>query len=255
MARNSGTAPFVAVDHIRDQIIHPRERTAKKEIWAQVQQYISKYESRVREDLQRVRGEDFRVWQWVAELKAGPLSLPSSPGDRSLRTPVNTFNNTKSPMNPSQTPHPNHTSNESVQQWPHVPVTHSISRPPGWQGGAFQHSKHVAAPPSPPTSCLKVRHMFEVAKMQQVKGWEATVKSEIVRRCNNAQILHIAVDSKSEEGTVYIKTKSTTDAGLVFSCLHGQWYRGQLVTAKYLKLERYHERFPDSRSCTSAMRG
>ena len=54
-------------------------------------------------------------------------------------------------------------------------------------------------------------------------------------------------------------------------CLHGQWYRGQLVTAKYLRLERfeqsalqtlkknhiycrYHERFPDSKKSFVPMR-
>ena len=35
-----------------------------------------------------------------------------------------------------------------------------------WQGCAFPLGKHVAAPLAPPTSCLKVRHMFDV--LQQV---------------------------------------------------------------------------------------
>ena len=82
------------------------------------------------------------------------------------------------------------------------------------------------------------------------------VKEEILRRCSEAKILHIAVDTQSEEGTVYIKTAGMEDAGKVFRwvegmlklsvviavlyrCLHGQWYRGQLVTAKYLRLERW----------------
>ena len=78
-------------------------------------------------------------------------------------------------------------------------------------------------------------------------GWVLAIKEEILRRCSNSSILHIAVDTESVEGTVYIKTSSPDDAGRVFRALHGQWYRGQLVTAKYLRLERYHERFPDSR--------
>jgi len=80
------------------------------------------------------------------------------------------------------------------------------------------------------------------------------VKEEILRRCAEAAILHIAVDTQSEEGTVYIKTAGMEDAGKVFRCLHGQWYRGQLVTAKYLRLERYHERFPDAKSSCVAMK-
>ena len=42
------------------------------------------------------------------------------------------------------------------------------------------------------------------------------MKEEIVRRCAEAKILHIAVDTQSEEGTVYIKTASMEDAGKVF---------------------------------------
>ena len=47
--------------------------------------------------------------------------------------------------------------------------------------------------------------------------------------------------------------RSLEEAGKVFRCLHGQWYRGQLVTAKYLRLERYHERFPDSQYSNQAL--
>ena len=42
------------------------------------------------------------------------------------------------------------------------------------------------------------------------------VKEEILRRCAEAKILHMAVDTQSEEGTVYIKTPGTEDAGKVF---------------------------------------
>merc|ERR1712013_30267 len=47
-----------------------------------------------------------------------------------------------------------------------------------------------------PTSCLKVRHMFDV--LQQGPGWVKQVKDEIIRRCGEADILHIAVDTHSE---------------------------------------------------------
>ncbi len=36
--------------------------------------------------------------------------------------------------------------------------------------------------------------------------------------------------------------------------LHGQWFRGQLVTAKYLREERYHQRFPDARAQRAPLR-
>ena len=50
------------------------------------------------------------------------------------------------------------------------------------------------------------------------------VKEEILRRCCEANILHIAVDTQSEEGTVYIKTSGMEDAGKVF-----RWVVGMVV--------------------------
>ena len=45
------------------------------------------------------------------------------------------------------------------------------------------------------------------------------VKQEILRRCAETVILHIAVDTVSEEGTVYIKTAAMEEAGKVFRCV------------------------------------
>ena len=56
-----------------------------------------------------------------------------------------------------------------------------------------------------------------------------------------------------KEGTVYIKAASSDEAGKLFRVLHGQWYRGQLVTVKYLREERYFERFPAARHQTGLL--
>lgn len=84
------------------------------------------------------------------------------------------------------------------------------------------------------------------------------MKEEVLRRCCSApkspSIVHIAVDTQSVEGCVYIKCLSSDDAGRVFKTLHGQWYRGELVSVKYLREERYHERFPDARYQVSALK-
>ena len=232
-----GKAPFVAIKHIRDQLIPLEDRAAKASLWLEAVDYIEKNESRVRQDVQKIKSEDFRVWQWLPEMTWSPhdsyASPPSSPMSPPVSPPVSS-----APANP----------------WPHVPTTHAIN--PGWQGCAFPPGKLVSAPLTPPTSCLKVRHMFDIKQQTAIAGnnWVSLVKEEIVKRCSEANILHIAVDTISEEGTVYIKTAGLEDAGKVFRCLHGQWYRGQLVTAKYLRLERYHERFPDSKYSNTPMK-
>jgi len=235
VARDGKGGPsYLAINHIRDQLIPPQDRVAKAGVWAEVVEYIQKNESRVRQDVQKIFGEDFRVWQWLPEIPWSPGTSPiqgsSLQQPSSHSTPITTM--------------------ASANPWPHVPTTQGTPSP--WAGGAFPLGKHVAAPLAPPTSCLKVRHMFDV--LQQGGGWVTGVKEEILRRCSEAAILHIAVDTQSEEGTVYIKTAGMEEAGKVFRCLHGQWYRGQLVTAKYLRLERYHERFPDSKSSCTPMK-
>jgi len=222
-----GGPSYLAIDHIRDQLIPPQDRKEKAAVWAQVVAYIRTNESRIREDVQQIFGEEFRVWQWLPDLAWSPGCSPQS----------------------TQSPRTSAAASPQIQtNWPHV----STTTVPGWQGEAFMHNKQVGAPVAPPTSCLKVRHMFDV--LHQPPGWVASVKEEIVRRCSQAKIVHIAVDTQSEEGTVYIKTPSTEEAGKVFGCLHGQWYRGQLVTAKYLRLERYHERFPDSKNSVAPLK-
>ena len=137
-------------------------------------------------------------------------------------------------------------------------VSIGASHQPGWQGSAFALDKNVASPSEAPTSCLKVRNLFSDRQKAQGPDWVWQVKEEILRRCTGglgvpARILHIAVDQESTDGCVYIKCMSTDDAGKVFKTLHGQWYRGALVTAKYLREERYNERFPGSRNQTEPL--
>ena len=96
--------------------------------------------------MQKIFGEDFRVWQWLPEIPWSPGSSPP-PG----------------PASPSSHSTPTPTTSSSSNPWPHVPTTQGVV---GWQGCAFPLGKHVAAPLAPPTSCLKVRHMFDV--LQQV---------------------------------------------------------------------------------------
>ena len=158
-----GGPSYLAINHIRDQLIPPQDRVAKADVWGEVVEYIQKNESRwvvgsvltygdnntnsrVRQDVQKIFGEDFRVWQWLPE-------IPWSPGSSSA------------PGQSSPSSHSTPTTTSSSNPWPHVPTTQGVV---SWQGCAFPLGKHVAAPMAPPTSCLKVRHMFDV--LQQVSG-------------------------------------------------------------------------------------
>ena len=48
-------------------------------------------------------------------------------------------------------------------------------------------------------------------------------------------------NSKTNHHALQYKSDLVKHLNVNFRCLHGQWYRGQLVTAKYLRLERFDQ--------------
>ncbi|WAR26113.1 MAN1-like protein [Mya arenaria] len=91
---------------------------------------------------------------------------------------------------------------------------------------------------------------FNVWSEQTTDDWHLDIEESILEKCqDNHGILHIFVDRSSKEGCVYIKCSSCEKAYGAYQALHGWWFDGRLVTVKYLRLEHYHDRFPDSRNC------
>ncbi|KAL4840050.1 hypothetical protein H8958_014671 [Nasalis larvatus] len=114
-----------------------------------------------------------------------------------------------------------------------------------WQGQAF-HLDRRNSPPNSLTPCLKIRNMFDPV-MEIGDQWHLAIQEAILEKCSdNDGIVHIAVDKNSREGCVYVKCLSPEYAGKAFKALHGSWFDGKLVTVKYLRLDRYHHRFPQA---------
>ena len=90
--------PWVAVSHVRDQILAPHLRKDKNHLWVKAVKYVREQESRVREDVQRIYGEEHRVWSWIPDIQWGtpqgpnpfPIRLqqPISPPPQVVHTPV-----------------------------------------------------------------------------------------------------------------------------------------------------------------------
>lgn len=116
-----------------------------------------------------------------------------------------------------------------------------------WQGQAFGNTgRGINTLPFSPTPCLKIRNMFDPEEEYE-DDWQIYIKDAILEKCeNNNGIVHIQVDTSSNEGCVYLKCSSSESAGQAYRALHGWWFDRRLVTVKYLRLERYHERFPES---------
>ena len=257
---------FVPVNYIRDQLIPPQDRKRKKKIWENVVRYVRDSESRVREDVTQVCGEEHRVWQWMPDIHWNPAAV--SPGLPNPFVPLpplppQHFPPASAGRSLQPTPQSAPTTLGSISQGGcGLPPTPTSQQPALWQGSAFSAlNRNVASPAVAPTSCLKVRNLLtkKSGRGDSIgSAWMWQVKEEVLRRCCSAQnspsIVHIAVDMQSTEGCVYIKCLTSDDAGRVFRTLHGQWYRGELVSVKYLREERYHERFPDARYQVSALK-
>ncbi|XP_066114440.1 inner nuclear membrane protein Man1 isoform X1 [Saccopteryx bilineata] len=122
-----------------------------------------------------------------------------------------------------------------------------------WQGQAF-HLDRRNSPPSSLTPCLKIRNMFDPV-MEIGDQWHLAIQEAILEKCSdNDGIVHIAVDKNSREGCVYVKCLSPEYAGKAFKALHGSWFDGKLVTVKYLRLDRYHHRFPHALTCNTPLK-
>lgn len=135
---------------------------------------------------------------------------------------------------------------EDCRVWRWISAHCSPKRNAAWQGQAFETQEgSVNNLTVSPTPCLKIRHMFD--KNDTNANLRSVIQDAILEKCGDrCNILHIDIERMS--CCVYVKCASPTDAGVVYKSLHGWWYEGRLITVKYLRLERYMQRFPNSPS-------
>ncbi|XP_067683676.1 inner nuclear membrane protein Man1-like isoform X1 [Haliotis asinina] len=189
---NGSHHQFLAVQHVRDQLLPPSRRKELQPIWDKAVQFIEKNESRIRLEEQTIEGEEFRVWRWIH----------NSPNGGKV-----------------------------------------------WQGQAFgEHNDDSSNTVMYcPTPCLKIRNMFDADVEGEDPAWEVSIQDALLEKCKNIDsIFHIFVDKESREGCVYMKCSCCEAAGRARQALHGWWFDRRLVTVRYLKLDYYHNRFPES---------
>jgi hypothetical protein len=132
-----------------------------------------------------------------------------------------------------------------------------------WQGDAFNRSEKLVHSPTP---CLKIRNMFDTNTIESDPLCTVRIHNDILEKCCasrnphtnkliiiNNSILHISCDKKSKEGCVYVKCSSNEAAGRAYQALNGTWYNGKLLTVKFLRNDRYLERFPESINATKPL--
>lgn len=183
LCRNSQGTAFLAVNHIRDELVPPKERQKKEALWNKVVEYISNHESRIREEIQHISGEEFKVWRWLPS--ASPLtskrfstanhnrnrfSMPAMGSPPMTSTPVYGMASAAepvdgpavSPLRKSLYPNLNELGCDEDNDMSGGQVNGSgDANSNKWQGQAFETCEGSPnALPSTPTTCLKIRHMF-----------------------------------------------------------------------------------------------
>ncbi|CAN8001705.1 unnamed protein product [Ixodes hexagonus] len=208
--------PYLAQVHVRDMLIEPSRRKQLSQLWQDAVDFLGRNESRVRTERQHIDGESYLVWRWLGGAGGSATASPSS-------TP------------------------------PRTKV---------WQGRAFESpasgvpcgAAGGASLPYVPATCLKIRNMFDL-EVECEDDWPVQIRNAILEKCEGNQgIVHLQVDTASKEGCVYMKCASLEAAGQAYRALHGSWFDGNLITVKYLRLERYHERFPESQYCREPLK-
>lgn len=201
--------PYLAITHVRDMLIPPSERKSKQQLWEKAVHWIASHESRVRVETRRIAGEDFEVWRWIQE--------DPPPTEISVPPPASTTSRSQC----------------------------------DWHGSVFDHyppeiTTKVAPPTGTPSLCIRLKNMFEpVRRMEQSQCHE--LENAVLERCrSHGAVVHVWVDKKSPFGCVYLKMDSLKSAMGAYNALHGGWYKGKLVTAKYISEAKYHKWFPIS---------
>jgi len=213
--------PFIPIIQARDIIIDAQNRGRMSRAWKMAVDWVaSENESRLRVETQRVKGQDHIVWRWI-QVKS-PVKQHNNSNNFSFKTPNGSFNQSAT------------SKSDFIQS-----QTRRI-----WQGEAFVTNNHFNAPNISPSSCLKIRNVFN-AESERKDNWEHEIKDAILEKCSNCtNILSINVEKNSTEGLVYVRCSTNEEAGKVFSQLHGAWFDGRLLTVKFLKLRRFQERYP-----------
>ncbi|XP_066996145.2 inner nuclear membrane protein Man1 [Anabrus simplex] len=236
---------YISVEQCKDEILSPGCRASLVTAWKDAEKFIDKNESRISTDLKQVGGKLIRVWHWIPTTTVGRTSSCNGSPGQSLRS-YHTKSNGPELLDASPTFHNGINSSSSFNR--------KSRRSKVWQGQAFDTM--AGSPnslPCSPTPCLKIRHMFDPS-LEHGEDWPILIQDAILEKCEGINILHIFVDCNSSEGCVFMKCSSHEEAGKAYRALHGWWFDTKLVTVKYLRTGRYHERFPEAAKETAPLR-
>lgn len=197
------------INHLRDKLIPLNKRKSLMSCWNEALQKLEASDSRIQFGAILQSGEEFRTMKWVESVLSSSSSSSSSSSAPTL--------------------HQNNSDERSKKKH--------------WQSPAFDNVNKIFDPPTP---CLKIRHMFDAAEANLCDLKQNIIESILEKVGPQCRIYDIQLDRQS--CCVYIRCASEKDAGVVHNEINGWWFDNRLVSIKFLRLQRYLTRFPNSTS-------
>ncbi|KAH9424160.1 LEM domain [Dermatophagoides pteronyssinus] len=227
--------------HIRDTLLSPAEKknSKYKRVWEKVVNQIENSDSRVKVEFKEIDGEEFKAWKWIASTNSpcvtdsendNDFSIPASQQSQKIggvewQGQAFAFSNNKA----------NQSSSTDAMEQSHFPE--------------MNRNKNFQAL----TRFLKIRNIFEKEAQYVDSNWSKKIKNTILEKTATTSdngrhdIVHIEIDDSTNEGLVFLKCGSVAGATNAFHALHGWWCEKKLVSVKFLKEDRYYQRFPHAR--------
>lgn len=218
---------LVVINHLRDQLIMPSQRVGAASAWTEAIRFLEANESRIHFEVGTYKGEDCQMMRWLAD----PSMASGSPRSRLSSTPLlaGSTSSSSSSSSPGSSGASKATAAESA----------AVKK---WQSPAFDKLNKIR---EPPTVCLKIRHMFEPHE-PFTPALRQSIQDAILEKVQHTvcRVFDVQVDPST--CCVYVRCATSADAGIVHEQINGWWFDSRLVSIKFVHLERYLSRFPNS---------
>lgn len=231
-------AASVVINHLRDKLIPPTERSKMESVWNAAIKAIES-DSRVQFSVATRNGEDFRVMRWIDTMS------PMSQSTHVLSsTALSASTSSNSGSNLSGTPASANNMPNSMYPSLRACNTYGYGNVKKWQSPAFDKSNKIK---DPPTECLKIRQMFDKHESAN-PNLKQIIQDAILEKVAHTTCKIYDLQLDKQTCCVYVRCASAKDAGIIHDEVNGWWFDSRLVSIKFLRTDRYLARFPNAAS-------
>lgn len=228
-------AASVVINHLRDKLIPPTERSKMESVWNAAIKAIES-DSRVQFSVATRNGEDYRVMRWIDTVS--PMSQSAH----------NFASNTLSASTSSNSSNLSGTTSNNIPSASYPSLrscsTFNYGNVKKWQSPAFDKSNKIK---DPPTECLKIRQMFDKHESSN-PNLKQIIQDAILEKVAHTTCKIYDLQLDKQTCCVYVRCASAKDAGIIHDEVNGWWFDSRLVSIKFLRLDRYLNRFPNAAS-------